>query len=194
MRSIYRQTLINQGENVKHFIFVFVLMVIVHAGTAAQQTAVELTFNFSRQSGAASNQYAIWIEDAHGRHIKTIYATRWTANGGWSRRPTSIPLWVKQAGVSEMTSAQIDAVSGATPRTGDLTFMWDGTNSRGMSVPAGNYILVIEGTLRWENIVYYRAPIALGQGAANANVNVEYLGDSTSERSMISNVRVRVLR
>ena len=161
------------------------------------QPAVEISFSFTRQSGAASNQYAIWIEDARGQHVKTIYATRWTANGGWSRRPASIPVWVRQSGLSAIPRELIDTVSGATPRTGSLTYTWDGTDIRGASVPAGDYVLILEGTLRWENQVYYRAPIRLGQGPAAPHVSVEYTTgerDATAERAMIRDVRVRVLR
>ncbi|MCL2721190.1 MAG: DUF2271 domain-containing protein [Treponema sp.] len=163
---------------------------------SAEPTA-EITFIFTRQSGSASNQYAIWIEDAQGQFIKTLYATRWTANGGFNRRPTSIPLWVNRSGLSETPHEMIDTVSGATPRTGAVTYTWDGTNSRGVNVPAGNYVLVMEGTLRWENQVYYRAPITLGRGASTPQVSVEYVSgdrDTTAERSMISDVTVRVLR
>ena len=159
-------------------------------------TAAEITFTFTRQSGAATNQYAVWIEDAQGKYVKTLYASRWTANGGYSRRPTSIPLWVKQSGLSGMSSAQVDAISGATTSTGSVTYTWDGTDSRGAAVPNGNYMLILEGTLRWENQAYYRAPIALGSGAAAAQVNVDYVGerDTSAERAMIRGVAVRVLR
>ncbi|MDR0502520.1 MAG: DUF2271 domain-containing protein [Treponema sp.] len=175
----------------------FILMVFILANAAAQQAAAEVTFTFTRQNGSASNQFAVWIENSQGQHVKTLYATRWTANGGFSRRPASIPLWVKQSGLSGLSKAQVDAVSAATPGTGALAYTWDGTDARGAPAPAGIYTLVIEGTLRWENQVYYRAPIRLGGGPAAAQVNAEYTAgdrDATAERSMIGNVKVRVLR
>ena len=175
------------------FIVMFAALFLVNA--AAQQAAVELSFSFTRQSGSATNQYAVWIEDSQGKLVKTLYATRWTASGGWSRRPTSIPMWVKQSNLSQMTRAQADAVSSATPVTGVRTYTWDGTDSRGSAVPAGYYTLIIEGTLRWENLVYYRAPFRLGQGPATPQINTEYTGEgAVAERIMINNVNVRVLR
>ena len=51
---------------------------------------VIISFNFERQSGWASNQFAIWIEDMDGNYINTLYATAWTANGGYASRPDSI--------------------------------------------------------------------------------------------------------
>jgi len=187
----------------KKFIFIVFLMVLVlinctnTKGTAHQTDVIavaEVAFTFTRQSGHASNQYAIWIEDTQGRHIKTINVTRFTANGGWSRRPDSIPIWVKQSGVADMTREQIDVISSATPRTGLLTYVWDGKNSIGIPVPDGMYYLILEGTLRWQNQVIYRAPIVLGQGTAIAEIDVEYFGEATAERSMISDVSVKVLR
>jgi len=176
-----------------------ILTVLVLTSAMAQQTAqsaatAELTFTFTRQSGAASNQAAAWIEDMEGKYIKTLYVTRWTANGGYARRPATIPVWVKKADPSKMTKAQIDAVSAATPQTGNVTCTWDGTDSKGAALPTGDYMLVLEGTLRWENQVYYRAPISLGKGSMTPKVNVEYAGDATAERAMIKDVKVRVLR
>ena len=196
--SVYSNATNISGGKMKR-LFAVVLMVLILTGAMAQQSGqqapvMELSFTFTRQSGSATNQFAVWIENAQGQHIKTLNATRWTANDGWRRRPTSIPIWVKQSGVSDMTRAQIDAVSSATPRTGILTYTWDGTDNRSMAVPAGQYTLFIEGTLRWENQALFRAPILLGQGAAMAEVSVEYSGDSAAERSMISDVSVRVLR
>jgi len=178
----------------RYLVFFALLTVLFLVDGAAQQAAAELNFTFTRQSGAASNQFAVWIEDTGGRLIKTLYATRYTANGGWRQRATSIPVWVRQSGLSGMTSAQIDALTGATPRTGRLTYTWDGTDSRGTVVPNGDYYLILEGTLRWGNQVIYRAPVKLGRGPAETQVSVEYTGDATSERAMISDVTVQILR
>jgi hypothetical protein len=187
------------GGNMKR-VLIIILTILVLTGAAAQQTAaqsaatVELTFTFTRQSGAASNQFAAWIEDTEGKYIKTLYVTRWTANGGYSRRPSSIPVWVRQSDLSKMPKAQIDAVSGATPQTGNVTCTWDGADSRGVALPTGDYVLVLEGTLRWENQVYYRVPVTLGKGTMTPIINVEYAGNATAERAMIRDVKVRVLR
>jgi hypothetical protein len=184
----------------KRLTIILLLTVLVFTNVAAQQAAspsaatAELTFIFTRQSGAASNQFAVWIEDTEGKYIKTLYATRYTANGGYSRRPSSIPAWVKISGLSNLTKPQVDAITSATPQAGTLTYTWDGTDSKGTALPTGDYVLVLEGTLRWENQVYYRAPITLGKGSMTPKVDVEYVGNIAAERSMIKDVKVRVLR
>jgi len=181
----------------KKIFFLVLLTTLILTVAAAQtppQAAAEITFNYTKQTGSASNQFAVWIENAQGQYVKTLYATRYTANGGWKLRASSIPVWVKKSNLSDMTSAQVDAVTGATPKAGTLTYTWDGTDSSGAPVPAGDYVIFLEATLRWENQVYYRAPIRLGQGPASAQVSVEYSSGSVPERVMIDDVKVRTLR
>ena len=174
--------------------FCVLFFVLSLTSVMAQQAAAEISFDFNRLRGSASNQFAIWIEDAQGQYVKTLYATRYTANGGYRRRETSIPVWVRQAGLADLNRNQIDALTGATPRTATLAYTWDGTNRNGAAVPSGEYVIILEGTLRWENQVYYRSPIRLGQGPATPVVSVEYIGDAGDDREMISNVRVRTFR
>ncbi|MCL2382578.1 MAG: DUF2271 domain-containing protein [Treponema sp.] len=177
------------------FLLLLAAFALAHmAAQQAQQAAAEVSLTFTRQGGIASNQFAVWVEDAQGRYVRTLYATRWTANGGWNRRPTSIPIWVDRSGLSGKPRAQIDAVSGVTPRTGTVTHVWDGTDSSGSTVPPGDYVIYVEGTLRWENQVLHRAPITIGQGPRQAQVSVEFSGPSTAERGMISGVSARALR
>ena len=55
---------------------------------------VIISFDYERISGSASNQLAVWIEDMSGNLIRTLYATAWTADGGYTMRPDSIALWI----------------------------------------------------------------------------------------------------
>lgn len=95
----------------------------------------------------ASSQYAIWIEDAAGRLVRTLYATSSTAKGGYEYRKDALPLWVSKAKPQTIPSAQVDAITGATPRNGIITYQWDGTDDKGNRVPPGNYKFFLEGTL-----------------------------------------------
>ena len=157
----------------------------------AQAGKVEVSFTYTKQSGFASNQFAVWIEDAQGKLVKTLYATKYTANGGWQRRPLSIPIWVKQTNLAEMNKAQIDAVSGPTPKTGALKYTWDGTDGQGRPLPAGEYTVYVEATLRNDNQVLYTAIVLLGGEGAKVNAQARYSGNSTAERGMIGAVTVQ---
>jgi len=159
----------------------------------ANPASAEISFTFNRQSGSSSNQYAVWVEDSQGNLVKTLYATRYTANGGWERRPQSIPLWVSKSGLSTMPKKDIDAITSATPRTGTQNYRWDGTDKNGNRLTAGEYKVFLEATLRGENRVLYSASVTLGsdQGSnVGAQVRTEYFGSGTSERGMIEDVRV----
>ena len=159
----------------------------------ANPADVEISFVFNRQTGSSSNQYAVWVEDSSGSLVKTLYATRYTANGGWERRPQSIPLWVSKSGLSTMPKKDIDAFTSATPRTGSLSYGWDGTDKNGNRLAAGEYRIFLEATLRGENRVLYSASVTLGSGSGSpveAQVRAEYFGSSTRERGMIEGVRV----
>ena len=45
---------------------------------------VTISFDFVRQFGSASNQHAVWIEDSDGNVVRSLFASRWTANGGYN--------------------------------------------------------------------------------------------------------------
>jgi hypothetical protein len=172
--------------------FVFTCVVGL-AGAAAQSAGtVEIFFTYTRQAGFASNQFAVWIEDGQGNHVRTLYATAFTAEGGWKFREQSLPLWVEKAGVGGLQKAEIDACTGATPAPGDLRYLWDGKDARGRAVSPGEYRVYVEATLRAENSVLYSASVQLGGKGGEARVKSEYFGSGTAERGMIGEVRVRV--
>ena len=136
-----------------------------------------ITFDFERQRGAASNQHAVWIEDMDGNVIRTLFASRWTADGGYKTRPDSIALWAERAGLANKTSDEVDAVSGATPSSGPLSYAWDLTDMDGNTVPPGDYMFFVEGTLRWKNFVLYSGVITLGTEPVSVQANAEFTYD-----------------
>jgi hypothetical protein len=177
----------------KKFLFIFAFLFAAML-LFAQTGSVEVSFNFTRQRGFSSNQFAVWVEDAQGRHVRTLYATRFTATGGWRRRELSLPLWVQQSNVAGMQQAQIDAVTGPTPGNGILTYIWDGNDSAGRALPAGEYRVFVEATLRNENRVLYAVAVQLAERGTGSSrtviVQPQYFGSGTSERGMIGPVTV----
>jgi hypothetical protein len=160
------------------------------AQTASSPGTVEISFTYTRQSGFASNQFAVWIEDAQGRYVKTLYATRFTAEGGYAIRLESIPDWVKKSRLADMSKTQVDALTGATPKTGLLSYRWNGTDQAGAAVPAGEYRIFLEASLRGGNRVLYSAPVQLGASSGPAVLQPQYFGNDTRVRAMISGVKV----
>jgi len=162
---------------------------------------VIISFDYVRQSGAASNQHAVWIEDMSGNMVRTLYASRWTADGGYRTRPDSIKLWVERFNLASRSAAEVDAVSGATPSAGRESYTWDLTDADGVNVPPGDYMIYVEGTLRWRNYVIYSGVITLRDAPVNiflddyfhyeAAARYGALNEDSGENSMIGLVNVR---
>ena len=150
---------------------------------------LEISFKFHR-GGIASSQYAIWIEDENGKLVRTIYATSFTANGGYEYREDAIPMWVDKAKPQHMTSNQVDAVTGATPHNGDLVYQWNGTDDKGKRVPAGKYKFFVEGTLYWKSRVLYSGDFVWGgKGLNSIPAKVKYFDQSTVNENMITGLK-----
>ncbi|MDR2687010.1 MAG: DUF2271 domain-containing protein [Oscillospiraceae bacterium] len=163
---------------------------------ASKEGGLIVTFDYEKQSGHASNQYAVWIEDMDGKLVKTLCATEFTAKGGYKNRSDSLATWVNKAmGVSDF-----DAVASATPKTGTWSCWWDLTDEAGDVVLPGTYKFLVEGTLRWKNYVLFTGEIEIGDAAgAGAQAVPEYffkgegnqpaLDESAPEARMITHVR-----
>ena len=160
-----------------------------------QDDIVAVSFDFAKQGGYASNQFAVWIEDANGALVKTLFVTNFTAKGGYEKRPDAIPVWVERAAVS---AGVPDGISGATPKTGSLRYIWDLTDQSGVRVADGTYSFFVEGTLRWANNVLYSGEIVLDGNATTADATAAYtyaasddqaaLNAESPENTMISGV------
>jgi len=152
---------------------------------------MEISFTYNSQRGFSSNQFAIWIEDCQGNLVTTLYTTKFTAAGGWSKRPNSLPLWVQKSGLSALAKKEIDAFTGATPKTGAQCYRWDGKDKNGNLAAPGEYRVFLEATLRDQNRVLYSASFTPVSGRhAEAEVKAEYFGSGTAERGMIEKVKV----
>ena len=155
-----------------------------------------ITFDYLAQDGYASNQFAVWVENESGVVVKTLYATRFAAKGGYEKRPDAIPLWVERSGVASMKD--VDTITSATPMSGKLEYSWELTDASGARVPDGTYRYYVEGTLRWKNEVLFNGEITLGPSAASSQATAEYnyaasddataLAVDSPENGMLANV------
>ena len=149
---------------------------------------VVISFGYEKISGWASNQFAVWFENTDGNYIKTLYATRWTADNGWKTRPESIPLWAEKSGLAFMSQSEVNAVAGATPRTsGNLSYTWDLTDTDGNAVLPGEYKFFVEGSLRWSNRVIYSGIIEIGKMSAATEADVEFIFEASPNGERLNN-------
>lgn len=144
-----------------------------------------VTFDYEKQSGHASNQFTVWIEDADGNFVKTLYATRFTANGGYQNRPDSIPMWVSKSGLASMSKPEVDAITSATPKAGELSYTWDLT-ANGNAVPPGEYRFFVEGSLRWKNRVLYSGAVEIGDDPVTTQADVQFFFEANDKQPALS--------
>ncbi len=157
----------------------------------AETGRVDVSFEYRRQSGSGSNQFAIWVEDARGAVVKTLFVTNFTAGrGGWKFRAQSLSQWVASSNIAAMSSGEVDAITRATPASGTVTASWDCRDKNSAPVPAGEYAITLEATLRGENRVVYRTIVNIGGAAKSIAPDPHYFGSGTAERGMIQNVKV----
>lgn len=163
-------------------------MVCLTIGTWAQAGASKATvaFDFKRLSGLASNQFAVWVEDASGAYVKTLFVTGFTAKKGWKTRPEALPQWVKAAGAPTLSGAELDAISGPTPKSSKPRYSWEFTDKSGTRVPDGEYAIVVEASLRWANRLVATRKVRVGGPPSPGPFELVYFGDETKDREMIA--------
>lgn len=150
-----------------------------------------ISFDFKR-GGIASSQYAIWIEDTKGNLVRTLYATSFTAKGGYTYREDAIPLWVGKSNLSKMSARQVDGITGATPKNGRLIYIWDGKNDVGKALPKGIYHFYVEGTCYWKSRILYVGSVEwMGENQPNIKIQQKRFHQSANNTDMITNVKAQ---
>ena len=155
---------------------------------------VKISFFLHLQPRMASNQIAVWIEDKDGNYIKTVFATSYTAQGGYQKRPLSLPHWRDASDWEKVSQHYVDAVSGATPLSGNHTIVWDCTDDQGMLVPPGTYLYKVEGNIFWENMVIWSGEISIGAARGSSEAEPEYIPERAHRKGiLLENVRAEYI-
>lgn len=177
------------------FMLLVSLLFITPLSNSETSAQVRISFNYHRMSTIASNQFAVWVEDDAGSLVKTLYVTGFTGSRrGYERREMSLSHWVKAASPESMADDVLDAVSGATPQQGTLTYTWDLTDDSGSLVADGVYRIFVEGSLYWESSILFGAEIDLNHLVSGELSITEERNhpEQTENEDMISNVEMIV--
>ncbi|WP_295155702.1 DUF2271 domain-containing protein [uncultured Brachyspira sp.] len=152
---------------------------------------VNISFDYTKRKGFASNQIGIWAEDNNGNYIATIYITDFTGRKeGWKKRPLSLNNWQKKANVSSMNKRIIDAVSKSTPNHGKVNIVWDLKDNQGNIIKDGTYRIVVEATIYQDNNVLYTSVINIGNQANSQKASAKYSKPEAQNMDIIKNVNV----
>ena len=149
---------------------------------------VDITFNYGKQQGMGSNQFAVWIEDANGKYIKTLGVTKLVATKGYKTREMALVNWVKKAKRSDLTDKQVEAITTATPSTGKQKYEWDCTDAKGNPVVAGEYSYVVEATRYMEDYDLFSGKILVGSKTVTSKAAIKVFGDAEKNKNMITDV------
>lgn len=156
---------------------------------------VVVSFDYVHTATSASNQMAIWVEDAGGTLVRTVLVTNFTAAyRGYEYRPESLPGWAQKARPDTMGDDELDLISSATPYEGSLAYAWDLADDSGERVTDGTYKVVFEATLFWGSSVRYEAIVDLANASADDLEVTETRSEpeETTNENMVSNVRMTV--
>lgn len=175
----------------KIFIILLALFMTTSFEYGQNNKGVQINFDYTRREGFASNQIAVWVEDSSGNYIKTIYITDFTGKReGWKKRSQSLSNWQKKANAVKMNQAEIDSVSKATPKDGNVNIIWDCKDNNGKLVKDGNYKIVVEATIYQDNNVLYTAQINIGNSANSQVAIPQYSKAKAKDIDIIKNVKV----
>lgn len=159
-------------------------------GTSEQGPgSVKIQYNLSKIPKLASNQLAVWIEDEKGNYVRSIYATKFVATGGYSERQQALPEWIKKSNWKNASKSEVDSVSGATQKPGVIDLTWDCTDKNGKAVKPGKYFYFVEGNIYWENRVIWKGQIEVGNNRSESTARAEYVPkNAKSQGDLIENV------
>ncbi len=167
----------------------------------AKPSSLEVSFNYQRQAGPGSNQYAVWIENEKGEVVKTLFVTSFTTKGrtrgneqpmrGYLKRPACVPNWVKAAKANDLSDQQLDAVTGATPQaSGTQVFTWDFTDQEGKSVKKGTYKVFVEATLFNASTIIYSGSFSTQDKTGNVTLTSQLTEPDEKHKDMLTDVKV----
>lgn len=171
-----------------------------NAKKSKNASSLEVTFNYQKQAGPGSNQYAVWIENEKGEFVKTLFVTAYTSKGrarngeqakrGYIVRPACVPVWVKTSKAEEKTDQQLDAVTGATPQaSGTQTFTWDFTDEQGKTVPKGTYRVKVEATLIFDSDIVYTGTFSTKDKPGDVALTSELTKPDEQHKDMVTDVK-----
>jgi len=177
-----------------------VIAVAQSSKKAGKASTLEVSFNYQKQAGPGSNQYAVWIENEKGEFVKTLFVTSYTTKGrarggeqakrGYIVRPACVPTWVKTSKAGEKTDVQLDAVTGATPQNGGIqTFTWDFTDENGKAVPQGTYKVKVEATLFFDSDIIYTGSFTTKDKPGNIALTSELTKPDEQHKDMVTEVK-----
>lgn len=149
---------------------------------------VAISLDYKERNTYSSNQFAIWIEDLKGNFVKTVYVTSFSANGGYKKREDAIPIWVEKSNIVSASQDEIDAISGATPKSGNLMYIWNLTDENGQGVADGEYNFFVEATVYEKSRILFSGTIDISDEDTTVTADAAYTTELAKKEANITGV------
>lgn len=171
------------------FLCVFVLSAIFFNTVSAKQNVPEkkltVSYTWSRIQTHGSNQIAVWIEDTKGNYVCTLFATHFTTAGGYIKRPLSLSEWTAKFNIQKASKEEVDAISGATPKSGEQVLTWNGKDKTGKALSPGEYIVRMEANIMDADKMYFKAKIKIGGSNQRTEGEITYSNPSLASGNVL---------
>ncbi len=134
---------------------------------ASAALTVDFTVTASTTGGkhGVRNPYiAVWVETPDEEYVQTI--SMWHLTGKEDKWLSDLKAWYEASGGSTTNS-------GATRAAGSYTVKWDLKDAKGAAVPAGEYVLYLEGVREEGAYELLKSTITLGSSAAKGTFTPE---------------------
>ena len=149
-----------------------VLFLLLISASGSKDRKLELKFHLNDiQSFVPSYQMAIWIENTDGTFIRTLFLSEYLSYGGYNL-PEICPEWSKKAAWENVSKEEFDAVTGATPGTGEVDLK---LTCPGNILPEGKYRLFVEVHLVDEYNELYTSDIEISGKKGTGEFKVSYI-------------------
>jgi hypothetical protein len=121
---------------------------------------LEVSFLYMPPSSGVEPTYhtAMWIEDAKGNLVKTLYVSQELSSGEY-RMGEACPDWIKQAHWEKAPKAEVDAVTAPTPSVGSETKVFDLAS---LGVPPSTYQFKFQVHITEQHNVLHRGALTVG--------------------------------
>lgn len=156
-----------------------------------QEPALVFSFHLKDIAGyIPSNQIAIWMEKENGDHVKTFFLCDYLAYGGFTNEDIC-PDWQGRRQWVQSSEEVIDAVSQATPTSGDVSMHFDFPAG---GISPGKYRYCIEIHVKENYNELYCGEMEINARDSVAHIGepeITYLPEKYSEGSgLLSNINV----
>lgn len=161
------------------------------AGSGQGAGTLQVRFFFNTPATVEPTYHtAIWLEDADGKLVKTLYVSQ-ELSGTQYKMGDACPDWVNKAQWEKAPKDEVDAVTAPTPMVGGDQMTFD---MAALRIPAGTYGFRFQVHVSEQYNVLYRGQIIVGGPATDIQLETAYgPGKLDSTEQFVRDVEVRYL-